>query len=128
MCQSHCSGLSHILPTSCSLFCDESLYNFYSLHIRQCNILPASHLLLASHLHTHAYLTHKLLTYCLRVAHKSLVSCSRVAHESLTCNSWALVTLQLSDTIAIKVIIFLWLNLFFYIMVCYAYPYTCVHT
>ena len=42
-------------------FSDESLYNFYSLHIHQCNILPASCLLLASHSHTRAYLTHVLL-------------------------------------------------------------------
>ena len=33
-------------------FGDELFYNFYSLHIHQRNILPASRLLLASHLHT----------------------------------------------------------------------------
>ena len=87
-------------------FVDESLYNFYSLHIHQCNILPASCLVLASHLHTCAYLAReslvccsrvacKSLVSCLRVAHESIMSCSRVACESLAYNLRALVTLWL---------------------------------
>ena len=85
-------------------FGEESLYNFFSLHIRQCNILSASYLLLASHLNTHIYLTHKWLMCCSKVAHESLTSCSWVAHRLLashlhaTCEhslpcSWAVVYL-----------------------------------
>ena len=96
-------------------FGDESLYNFYSLHICRCNILPDSRLLLASHSHTHAYLTrkslkccsrvnHRLLASCLRVARGSLASGSRDAHMSLMCNSQALITLRLSCTVNVSLI------------------------
>ena len=64
-------------------FGDESLYNFCSLHICQCNILPASCLLLASHLHTQAYLTYESHACCLSVAPESLVCCIRVACKLL---------------------------------------------
>ena len=63
-------------------FC-ESLYNFYSLHLHQCNILPAICLLLASHLHTHAYLIHESLAYYLRVTRESLMCCMRVTCKLL---------------------------------------------
>ena len=109
-CHSRCSGLSQILPKSCSpLFGDELLYNFCSLHIRQCNIFPASCLLFASHSHICVYLICESLACCLRVTHVSILSSSRVAcewlmissriaHKSLTCNLWVLVTLWLSCT------------------------------
>ena len=73
------SGLSHILPKSCSpLFSDELLYNFYSLHIHQCNILSANRFLLqATRLHVHISNTRvarKLLKCCLWVTGMQLAS------------------------------------------------------
>ena len=68
-------------------FSIELLYNFYSVHIRQCNILSASHLILASHsiTHTHTYLTRE-----------SLVCCSGVAQELLMSHSWVIQELFMS--------------------------------
>ena len=74
------------------------------------NWCKPSCLLLASHSHTHAYLTFKSLACCSRVACKSLVSCLRfarkllasslrVARKSLAWNSPALVTLWLGCTV-----------------------------
>ena len=47
------SGVTIEMQQISHFFGDKSLYTFYSLRIRQCNILPASCLLLANHLHTH---------------------------------------------------------------------------
>ena len=59
-------------------FSDELLYNFYSFHIHKCNILPASHFLLASH---NTRVTHMLLESFLRDAHVQLVNTYYLAAE-----------------------------------------------
>ena len=93
----HISSVFASFATSCSLFCDG--HPTISVHSTfcQCNILPASCLLLASHLHTRAYLTCESLAYCLRVSRESQIAWELlVGHSHVTCNcknslpySWA---------------------------------------
>ena len=79
-------------------FCgDESFCNFYSLHICQCNILLVSHLLLASHSHTCAYLTCASLVCCSRIAWELHASCSCATLKHWLPCGWAVPFVVMAD-------------------------------
>ena len=92
---STCFDSSLVIPRVYSRFKVISFSKMF-IHFTSINVtlaISASHL--ASHSHTHTYITYQPL----HVSRELLVSPSRVAHESLVCNSWALVTLRLNCTV-----------------------------